>query len=251
MPSLLTNVHQNAKAGYDRFALFEINKFHTKLNGLNDEGVPKELEGLAFIISTSKKVKYTAFYEAKQYLEYIAKELGREFTYEPLEDNSDYPVTQPFEPKRSARVWDTATHERIGVIGEFKTSVSKAFKLSGAVAGFEISPLALLKLTTSNDLSYKPLSKYPFADRDISFQVSEEVLYDQVYKAARNSLESTDVQTTVVPLDIYVPDSDKFKTVTLRITLSSYDKTLTGDEVRQIMTQVADRVITETHGKVI
>lgn len=251
MPSLLTNVHQNAKAGYDRFALFEINKFHTKLNGLNDEGVPKELEGLAFIISTSKKVKYTAFYEAKQYLEYIAKELGREFTYEPLEDNSDYPVTQPFEPKRSARVWDTATHERIGVIGEFKTSVSKAFKLSGAVAGFEISPLALLKLTTSNDLSYKPLSKYPFADRDISFQVSEEVSYDQVYKAARNALESTDVQTTVVPLDIYVPDSDTFKTVTLRITLSSYDKTLTGDEVRQIMTQVADRVITETHGKVI
>jgi phenylalanyl-tRNA synthetase beta chain len=251
IPSLLTNVYPNAKAGYDRFALFEINKFHTKLSGLNDEGVPKELESLAFIISTSKQAKFTGFYEAKQYLEYIAKELGREFTYEPLEGDAKHPNTQPFEPKRSARVWDAETRECIGVIGEFKTSVSKAFKLSAAVAGFEISPATLVKLIGDNVSSYKPLSKYPSADRDVSFQVPMEVSHQQVYEAARDALRDTSVQTSVSPLGVYQPEMGAYKTVTLHIQLSSNDKTLTGDEVRQIMTEVTDKVIAETHGKVI
>ena len=251
LPSLLANVHPNAKAGYDHFALFEINKFHTKLSGLNTEGVPKELDGLGFVVSTSKKSTHAAYYEAKQYLDYIATELGLTFIYEPLEEDADYPVTQPFEPKRSARVWDARTRERIGVIGEFKKSVQKAFKLSDNVAGFEIAPVALLKLTTGTASSYLPPSKYPGTDRDVSFQVATVVTYQQVYDAAKAALSGSTLQTTIAPLAIYEPEASETKNITLRITLGSYEKTLTGDEVRQIMAEVTDKVVIATHGKVV
>jgi phenylalanyl-tRNA synthetase beta chain len=251
VPSLLVNVHPNAKAGYDHFAIFELNKFHTKLHGLTDENVPKELDGLGFVVASSKKAKAAAFYEAKQYLEYIAAELGLQFAYETLEAEADYPVTQPFEPKRSARVWDIKTHERIGVIGEFKRSVQKAFKLSDNTAGFEISPTALLKLTVGLESTYKPLSKYPSTDRDVSFQVASNVTYQQVYDAANAALEGASLNMVAVPLDIYQPESGETKNITLRFTLGSYEKTLTGDEVNKVMADLTEKVTTATNGKVV
>ena len=249
-PSLLSNVFQNSKAGYDHFAIFELNKFHTKIHGLTDENVPKELDGLAFVVSTSKKAKSAAYYEAKQYLEYIARELGLEFTYEPLEE-ANYPVTQPYEPKRSARVWDAKTHERIGVIGEFKRSVQKGFKLSDNVAGFEIAPQALLKLTMNQENSYEPLSKYPGSNRDICFQVASDVPYAQVYEAAKQALTDSALRITIAPLDIYQPESGETKNITLRVTLGSYDRTLTGEEVTTIMAEVTEKVTAATNGKVV
>lgn len=251
IPSLLVNTQPNIKAGYDHFAIFELNKFHTKTSGLTDENVPKELDGLGFVVASAKKAKSAAFYEAKQYLEYIATELGLEFVYEPLEADADYSVTQPFEPKRSARVWDAKTRERIGVIGEFKKSVQKAFKLSDNVAGFEISPVSLLKLTSNLATSYEPLSKYPGTDRDVSFQVSSDVTYQQVYDAAKSALQDSALRITATPLAIYAPESGETKNITLRFTLGSYQKTLTGDEVNKVMADVTEKVTTTTNGKVV
>lgn len=251
VPSLLVNVHPNIKAGYDHFALFELNKFHTKLAGVTEENVPKELDSLGFVVASSKKATGAAYYEAKQYLEYIASELGLEFVYEPLEDTNEYPVTAPFEPKRSARVWDAKTHERIGVIGEFKKSVQKAFKLSGNEAGFEISPVSLLKLTSTLEPDYEPLSKYPSTDRDVSFQVTSDTTYQQVYDATKDALTDSALRIKVTPLDIYAPDGGETKNITLRFTLGSYEKTLTGDEVNKVMAVVTEKVTNATHGKVV
>jgi phenylalanyl-tRNA synthetase beta chain len=250
-PSLLVNVHPNIKAGYDHFALFELNKFHTKLHDKLPEGVPTELEGLSFVVARGKKGKGAAYYEAKQYLDYLAESLGLQFVYEPLEEKSDYPVTQPFEPKRSARVWDVVSRERIGVIGEFKRSVQKAFKLPDYTAGFEVSPRALLKLAASAGPSYQPLSKYPGTERDICFQVAADTMYQQVIDATRDALKKSDLIVSIEPVDIYQPESGKTKNITVRITLGSYDKTLTGDEVNEVIDGVTKHVIKELHATII
>lgn len=250
VPSLLVNIHPNSKAGYDHFAMFELNKVHTKTAGLTDENVPKELDSLGFVVASNKKATSAVYYEAKRYLDYIASELGLEFTYEPLEIN-DNPVSQPFEPKRSATVWDTKTHEYVGVIGEFKKSVQKAFKLSDNVAGFEISPFLLLKLTSALGPSYEPLSKYPGSNRDVTFQVADDVTYQQVYDAAKTALTDSTLRITVEPLDIYEPDSGGSKNITLRFTLGSYEKTLKSDEVNKVMADVTEKVTNATNGRVI
>lgn len=242
MPSLLVNLHPNAKVGFDHFALFEMNKFHTKLNQLTEEGVPKELDGLAFVVTRTKNVKGAAYYEAKQYLDYIATSLGLEFVYEPLEADAPFPVTQPFEPRRSARVWDAKTRERIGVIGEFKKSVQKAFKLSEYTAGFEIAPRALQKLTDTTETSYRPLSKYPGTERDICFQVASDTQYQQVVDATISALDGSGLITSVDPVDFYQPETGDTKNITIRIKIASYEKTLTSDEVNTLVAKVTDTV---------
>ena len=251
VPSLLTNITPNIKAGYDHFAVFELNKSHTKKDGLTEEKVPNESDGLSFVIASSQKATSAAYYEAKQYLEYIACELGLEFTYEQLEADSTDSMTAPFEPKRSASVWSVDTHELIGVIGEFKKSVQQAFKLTGNVAGFEISPVTLLKLTSAHPSNYEPLSKYPSSGRDVSFQVARDVSYYQVYTAAKSALFDARILGSIMPLGIYQPEFGETKNITLRFSLGSYNRTLTSDEVHNIMATVTDKVTTAIHGKVI
>lgn len=241
IPSLLVNVHPNIKAGYDHFALFEMNKFHTKIAGLNDENVPKEMDSIGFVVSRSKKGEGAPYYEAKAYLEYLQVELGLDLTFEPLEEGATYPVTDPFEPKRSARIWDTETRERVGVIGEFKKSVQKAFKLPEYAAGFELSLRALQKIARTT-LPYIPLSKYPGTERDVCFQVKQDVTFQQVVDAAAETLKKLDLLTAIEPLDIYQPEDGDTKNITIRIKLGSYDKTLTGDEVGEVMQTLTDRV---------
>lgn len=240
-PSLLTHVHPNIKAGFDHFALFEINKFHTKITGLTEEKVPKELDSLGFVVASSKKKAGAAYYEAKTYLEYLQIELGLDLTFEPLEEGASYPVTDPYEPKRSARIWDTETRERIGVIGEFKKSVQKAFKLPEHTAGFELSLRALQKITRVTR-PYIPLSKYPGTERDVCFQVSRDTTFQQVVDAAAESLKKLELLSGIEPLDIYQPETGETKNVTIRLKLSSYEKTLTGDEVSDVMNTLTGHV---------
>ncbi len=251
IPSLLVNVHPNIKAGYGHFALFEMNKFHTKQMGLTDENVPKELDGLAFVVANSKKGSEAAYYEAKRHLEYLASELHLEFTYEPLEADSEFPVTQPFEPSRSARVWDVKNHERIGVIGEFKRSVQKNFKLPEQSAGFEISPRTLSKLLESQGYDYQSISKYPGTERDICFQVASDVSYQQLIDTASEALKESTLISRIEPVDIYQPESGETKNITIRIKLGSYQKTLTGEEVATLIEALTQNVTKALNATVI
>lgn len=250
-PSLLTAVHPNLKNGYGHFALFEFNKFHTKLHPVNEEGVPVELDSLALVVAHSKKQSQPTYYEAKRYVEYIASSLGIEFVYEPLEEGASYPVTQPFEPKRSARIWSADKSERVGVVGEFTSAAKKAFKLPDSAAGFEISPRALQKLVASAPNGYTPLNKYPSVERDVCFQVANTVEYAAVYNAVRQAAGETKLRTSVKPLDLYAPKEGDTKNLTYRITLGALDRTLTGDEVAGHVNTIIEHVTSVTNGKVI
>jgi phenylalanyl-tRNA synthetase beta chain len=244
VPSLLSHIHANVRAGYDHFALYEMNKFHTKVAGLTDENVPKELDSLGLVV-TNAKGSGAAYYEAKRLLDFVAKELHLDLAYEPLEEDSDYPVTQPFEPKRSARVWDRATRERIGVVGELKRTVTKGLKLPDYTAGFEVSPRALLKLV--DDSHYQPSSKFPSTERDICFQVPTTINYDALYQA----VVSAGTAVTVTPLDIYQAEGSDTKNITLRLTFVSNDRTLTGEEIATLVTAIETTANQSVHAKVI
>jgi len=247
VPSLLANVQPNVRAGYDHFALYELNKFHTKLTGENEEGVPKEMDSLGLVV-TNAKATGSAYYEAKRYLDFVFEELQLDVSYEPLEADAAYGVTQPFEPKRSARIWDRATRERIGVVGEFKRSVSKSLKLPEFTAGFEIGPRALQKLITKR--TYEASSKYPGTERDICFQVTQDTSYDALYQAVMSSV-SEGVHMAFEPIDIYQAEGIDTKNITIRIKLVATDKTLAGDEVAALVTAIEVAAQTAVHAKVI
>lgn len=247
-PSLLSHVQPNMKAGYDTFALFECNKVHAKSAGVNDENVPTEHDRIAFVIS-SHKTKGSAFYAAKAHLEYVLNGLGMQVSYNSWDGDSS--LFAPYEPKRSAAVYDQTTGALVGVIGEYKTSVQKAFKLAGYTAGFEIDPRMLLKLVQTLEPQYKPLSRYPGTERDICFQVDTSVSYESIVTEATKVLEKTHLITTLQPLDIYQAEGSSTKNITVRIQIGSYEKTMTSEEATEVMEQVIHSVIEATNGRVI
>ena len=272
LPSLLSHVSQNSKAGFDLFALFELNKIHQKLDGLTDESVPVERDSVAYVVAGAKQ-KGTAYYEAKKTLEYMLASVGfASLRFVALTDEAtisaigvplDDALIAPFEPKRSAVVYmnlgenansSAGSLVLLGVIGEFKASVRRSFKLPTYCAGFEINPRALLTddaKAAQQVHHYQPLSKYPGVERDVCFQVATALSYQQVVAATEAALDDIHYTTSVEPLDIYQANDADVKNITLRIRFVSYNKTLTGDEVSRAMETVINKVVKETNGKVI
>jgi len=171
--------------------------------------------------------------------------------YAPIEADPNYPVTAPFEHRRSAMVTDRRTDTFLGIVGEYKKSVSRAFKLPEYAAGFEIGSIPLLEAVQKLTSGYRPISRYPSVERDICFQVAGDTRYQQVIDAASAALAQVELETSITPVDIYQPDGADKKNITLRFMLTSHEKTLTGDEVSAIVTDVAEAVIAATNAAVI
>ncbi len=244
-PSLLSLVHPNAKAGYDDFALFELNKTHSKVFG-KDGDVPKETDLLA--LTVRKKHGDVGYYDAKRLLDYVGDQLHLTFTYTPIDIDPGYDESVPYDHKRSAMVYADDTY--IGIIGEYKTAVRKAFKLDTAVAGFELDPRALHSAAAAAGNTYQPLSKYPSTDRDVCYQVAADMPYGALYAAAESVTNET-VRVTISPLDIYQPEMSDTKNVTLRFTLTPSEKTLSSDETNKLIDVISEKVVSATKAKII
>lgn len=248
-PSLLGLVHGNIKQGYDEFALFELNKVHPKEHGLTSENVPDEIDMLALTFA-SKKSSGAAYYQAKRMLDYLGMSLGLDLSYEPIESEPAYPVTASFEYRRSAMVTDRNTGTFLGIVGEYKKPVMRNFKLPVSSAGFEIGAQPLYQAVQKLKPSYQSLSRYPGTERDICFQVEADVNYGQLVQLAQEELVNVELETSIEPVDIYQASNSPTKNITIRIKITSHEKTLTSEEVNTITESIA-RTISDKTGAVI
>ncbi|USN96996.1 MAG: phenylalanine--tRNA ligase subunit beta [Candidatus Nomurabacteria bacterium] len=237
LPSLLDKVNMNVRAGYDKFAIFEIGKGHKKSAGRDDQGVPVEQQYVAMVLAGGD------FYQAKAFTEFIAKSLAVQFEYVSVKQS------EIFEPKRSAHIY--VGEKVVGVIGEYRALIKKNFKLPDVASGVEIDFDGLLNATKNAKESYRPLSKFPSAERDVTLQVSRDSSFTDVEGAVIESLSSTGLDVLVSPLGIYQPDEGDTKNVTLRLKLTSYEKTMTGDEVAVIMRALEQHVSSKINASII
>jgi phenylalanyl-tRNA synthetase beta chain len=251
LPSLLQLVHPNIKAGFNDFALFELNKAHTKVMGMDENGLPYEQDHLALLITHKEQTKGSAYYDAKKYLDYLAESFGLQFYYKPIEEHPGTPNAAPFEHRRSAKVFDASTGEQIGIVGELKSSVVKNFKLPKSTAAFVIDSAEFAKVTQGAGTGYKPLSRYPGTERDICFQVENSVRYRDIAGSTQDALADTNFETAITPIDIYQAEGSEKKNITIRISFTSYDKTLTGDEITELINKVTEKVATDTRATVV
>jgi phenylalanyl-tRNA synthetase beta chain len=250
-PSLLGLVHPNIKQGYDSFALYELNKVHPKTHGLNNEGVPEEVDMVALTVANRHVGMGTPYYRAKNMLDYLGQSLGLDLMYAAMDTDPNYPVTAPFEYRRSALVTDKKTDTFLGIVGEYKKSVARGFKLPDNTAGFEISSLALAQAVAKLPSSYTPISRYPSTDRDICFKVATDVTYQQIVTAGEQALSEFGLETHISPVDIYQPEASITKNITIRVRLTSFDKTLTGDEAARVIEAVITAVTAQTQAIVV
>lgn len=239
LPSLLDKVHPNIKAGYDEFALFELGKGHDKSADLNSEGVPFEFEDLDFVYASKMAKPGAAFYHARRYLDALASDLGVELTFLPFDDVPVDPVSDPYDPGRLTEVRAGDVH--LGVVGEFKASVVRNFKLPSYSAGFTISPGRLLKVARRHE--YQPLPRYPKIEQDICLKVPAEVTFADLHALVQEYLEAQKPANTVLhlaPLDMYQRQDDtSHKQVTFRVGLASFEKTMTDKEMTGLLDGLA------------
>ena len=241
-PSLIGLVHANLKQGFDNFAMFEINKVHPKNAGLNDEGVPIELDALALTIASNKQQASAPYYQAKELLEYLASSLGLVLQFNPIASDVNQPQAVPFENKRSAIVLDQSGTV-LGVVGEYKKSVSKGFKLPEFSAGFEIDIAKLFEAVRDLKPGYTPLSRYPSVERDVCFQIATDVTYRQLIDAINEARGTAALAVEVAPVDIYQPADGTTKNITVRLQLTAQDHTLTSEEANGVVQMIAGNVV--------
>lgn len=239
IPSLLDRIHPNIKSGHDEFSLFEIGKIHDKKLGLDEAGLPPEPGKLALVYASKNAKDGAAFYRVKNLLTFIADQLGLKLDYEGLSVDSTDSVAAPFEPKRSAIVVDSITRQQVGVIGEFKKSATRNFKLPDYAAGLELDSQVILELSKAAPTSYRPLSRFPSVGRDVSLRVAANTRYSQVRSELDNSLSQTELDYEVRFIGVYQPEDADFKNITFHISLASQSRTLVNSEVNDVMDRLA------------
>lgn len=248
-PSLLGAVHGNIKQGFDKFALFELNKTHFKPFGLTEENVPVERDMLALVLAGKKPEKDAPYYQAKKTLDYLAENIGLKLRYNNFVDTDS--VSALFEPKRSARVSDEKSGVVLGFVGEYKRSVSKKFKLPDYAAGFELNARVLFEAAQQVENAYRPISRYPGTERDLCFQVSQQTTYRDVIESIQQVLADSQLETQLQPIDIYQADGSLTKNVTVRVKMTSHDHTLTSEEAGLLVDQIVERVSSQIDAKLI
>jgi phenylalanyl-tRNA synthetase beta chain len=241
----------NIKAGIDEFALFEIGKGHNKLAKLDDDGLPTEQLRVAMVYAAKTPQPGAAYYRAKRMAEYLASSLGLSVACRPLPGDSTLVLAKPFEPKRSARLVDQASGQTIGIVGEYKQSTAKGFKLPAYSAGFELLPEAIMQAQLHGGMKYVPLSRFPSAERDICFQVDKCVTYAQLLESVTGAMGDIVMTTTVQPLDIYQGDDATTKNITVRLRFSSHDRTLTADEITAAVQAVTVTTMEQVNATIV
>ncbi|MCD1275427.1 MAG: phenylalanine--tRNA ligase subunit beta [Candidatus Nanogingivalaceae bacterium] len=253
LPSLLDKVHANIKAGHDEFMLFEIGKIHDKELPLTDENLPSEQTFVDGVYASKKPRAGAPFYQVRCLIEQLFKDLGIGFTVaemnaENTNENLAYntEIIAPFEPNRSAWIVGESG-EHLGVIGELKQSVRRNFKLPDYTAAFSLDLEKLQALLSGNrQHNYQPLSRFPSISQDISLRSKSDTTYHDLLQMVQRILEeSKGLHCSIKTLGVYQPENADTKTVTFRITFTSYKQTLTDAKVKPIMDSIATAAITE------
>lgn len=249
-PSLLDKVHMNIKAGHDEFALFEMNKVHSKAL-VDADGLPEEFMRCALVYSADDKTAASnhagaPYYQAHKYLSHLLAQFGLmdALTWKPLGevDLAAYPLAdqmvKPFEPVRSAAVM--LGDKLVGVVGEYRAKVIRELKLPSFTAGFELFASAL---SESQGVEYVQLPRFPKVEQDICLRVPSNTTYQDVFNFVWNHLKENRPDSTyhsLGPVDIYQREGDsEHKQITLRLTIASFERTLETEEVAKLLDQVA------------
>lgn len=240
LPSLLEKVHPNIKAGYDEFALFELNKGHDVAAIDND--VPAEVEYVDFVYASKKERPGAAYYTARRYLETLARDLGVTLTYAPIAKELQAPATLPYDPVRSALVSIADGGALLGIVGELKSVVRKSLKLPVYTAGFTIDQQELLKAKGRHVSRYRELPRFPKVEQDICLRVDSGVSFQELLDLVTTTLQAdkpADTTFTAGALDVYKrAQDDAHQQITFRVSLASFERTLTDQEMAKLLQQV-------------
>ncbi len=241
IPCLLEAMQYNLSQQNKNLKLFEIGSVFLR-NG-SDNGLPNEVEMLAGLQTGLRlernwlaKAETCDFYDLKGVVEALFDHLGAahvRFTAQPVEQ------CRYLQPGRTARI--LVKDEEIGQVGELHPEVRRNYDLKQTAFLFEID-VRRLRMHLPETTVFEPIPKFPATARDVTLIVGREKEAGDLLRTVVDTGE--DLVENVHMLDVFTGDPipQGQKSVSLRITYRSADRTLEDVTINRLHAKIADQL---------
>lgn len=241
VPGLLQTVHYNFSQHIKNLRIFEIGKIFIHLDS---QQLPRETEIMAGLWTgsrddTSWHTQETAcdFYDIKGVVERFLDGLQiDDIQFSRLPEN-ECTYTRP---GYSAQILNN--QNRLGLVGQVHPEVLANFDLAQAVFLFELNfdnLIPLLKDTTV----FRSIPRYPAIFRDITIIVNHTLEAGEIISAALRHAPELVEDVSLLNVFEGKPIAPGKKSVSLRVTYRSPQKTLEDEDVTPIHQSIADRLV--------
>ena len=230
IPSLYKIYEYNNAHGQKDVSIFEIGKGFYKKGEVygEDTKLCALMTGKYFLgLNNNKNVD---FYAIKGVLEEILEYLGYAGRYTLVKQE----IPKEFHPGQSAYINVNGTN--VGIIGKLHPNVTK-----DDVYVFEINLDELFKKRVGK-MKYKEISKFPNIKKDVAFVVDKNIISKDIEKVIKNAGGS--LLTDIEVFDVYTGSNvaDDKKSIAYSLTFNDSKKTLTDEEVNNLMEKVIENV---------
>lgn len=226
MQTLLPFVNKNKNVKTD-FSIFEIGRV---VLGTNEDGTANERRHLGIVLYSKTETEKVLYFKGVEIVNAIVDQLKHKKTsYEKIE------MTHAFmHPKNSSSI--SIKGENIGVINTMYPKNLQKIAKNASVVMIEIDMDDLLKVEPKA-LDFKEPSKFPGIDYDLSLVIPEGLRFENIercWKKGRNNLKDVSI------IDIY--DNGIVKSVTIRFHFENDERTLTSEEVQEVIDKILENL---------
>ena len=227
VPTQLCQVKYNTAYSSD-FGVFEVGRV---VEGVKEDGLCDEHKKLAITLFSKTKTAEEIYFELRDMLAVIADDIKHEeLSFEKIEATHSYQ-----HPKNLNKIY--CGGKLLGEIGIVNSVVSKKIDKKANVVYAEIDVAEFSKIKNKS-ISYKEPSKFPEIEIDLSF-VSES--FAPIKKAIEKA--NCELIKSVGVTDVYADENGK--SITTKIVFSHNEKTLTKDEVMEIVNGIIEDLKTQ------
>lgn len=172
--------------------------------------------------------------QAKGHIEDLFEKINAQVIWSTKRENNQliYSLSKYIHPTRS--IYISYNNITIGILSQLNHRITNSINSTYNMYFFEIDIIKLSKtITTNNHLKYKyiPYAIYPKTTRDLSIKIDSQLCFQQIFDIINNiKKETSQMIESAKILNEYHNDKN-IKTICLRITYRSSDKTLTNEEV--------------------
>ena len=179
------------------------------------------------------------FYSIKGIIENIIDYYGVDATY-------TRPDTSYLHPGISANV--LVGQDIVATFGEVRPDIAKNYDIKSKVFIAEIN-IDLLNEKYDNSYNFKAISKFPTVDRDLAVVVEEKVSAEDIISVATKYAGKQ--LSNIAIFDIYRGKGIEkgFKSVAISLEFTSYDKTMTDDEISTKINKIIKMLDKELQAK--
>ncbi len=234
---LLNNLLYNQNIGNPNKPLFEIGTSFTNNTNPIDKNIPHQTKYLTFAIPEYIQDADRRSEPRIIDIYYIKSLLNTLF-------DNEIAIEQVTRPGMHSFLSFTVliNSKKVGWFGKISNNSKQHFSLTEDTFIGEFN-LNLIQEQLSKDVVYRRISQYPFIKFDLSFEVTEETIANDILIYINNKLEEFEDESYI--FDEYIEPNSNKRTIGFRIKARSYTSTIEEVELNKIRSTIISEITTK------